>query len=200
MQSTSHTTIATIKNYVEAWRKANQFSRETAVQIIVETHEKLGFDVVSGIHFSPNTKDAYERMKVNADRVYRWLDDVTTDRNLLPANFMVSVIAALPIEMREACVSEIFFKIDIVAEACKHSDECDLNVSEHLPELMKETHEALHSSAILATGLTDENLLTAKKELGDAEQKIGRFRRLVLGAIAARNRIGKALRVVGGKR
>ena len=106
MQNTSHTIISILKNHFEGWRKANNFSRETAVAYVVEAHEALGFDKVSGIRFDPNTKDAYDRMKVNADRVYRWLDDVTTDKNLLPTNFIPSVLAALPLECRVACVSE----------------------------------------------------------------------------------------------
>lgn len=39
-------------------------------------------------------------MKVNADRVFRWLDDGTKDTNLVPANFVPSILAALPTDLK----------------------------------------------------------------------------------------------------
>lgn len=198
MQNTSHTMISTLKNHFEAWRKANNFSRETAVAYVVEAHEAHGFDVVSGIRFDPNTKDAYDRMKVNADRVYRWLDDVTTDRNLLPTNFIPSILAALPLECRVACVSEMFAPISVFASAAESAEDEELEVNRHLPGMMKETHEALQAVVHLNSGLDEKNLLSAHQEIGEAIHVMSRFQKLVKRAIAVRSKVGQVLRVVRG--
>lgn len=196
MQDNSHTSISIIKNHVEKWRRANRLSRETMVQFIVEAHETHGFDVVSGIEFSPNAKDTYERMKVNADRVYRWLDDVTTDKNLMPANFMVSVLAALPADVRVACMSEMFCSIGVVASTSDGAIDEELEVNQHLPIIMKETHEALQSVVKLNEGLDEKNLLSAHQEIGEAINTMSRFQRLVKRAIAVRSKVGSAIRLV----
>lgn len=200
MRNTSLTLITILKNHVEQWRKENDYSRETAVAYIVEAHEALGADVITGIRFDPHIKDAYERMKVNSCRVYRWLDDVTTDKNLLPTNFIPSILAALPVERRVACVSEMFAPIGLVASATSEALEGELDVNRHLPSIMKETHEALQAVVHLQAGVDDKNLLSAHQEIDEAIQSMTRFQRLVKRAIAVRSKIGKALRVVGGKK
>lgn len=200
MQSTPHTSISILKNHVEKWRKQNQYSRETAAAYIVEAHEALGFDMTTGIRFDPHIKDAYERMKVNSARIYRWLDDVTTDRNLLPANFMISVLAALPLDLRVACFSEMFCCVGVVASASDSSVEEELEVNRHLPGMMKETHEALQSVVQLTSGLDEKNLLNAHQEVGEAIHTMTRFQKLVKRAIAVRSKVGQALRVVRGQK
>lgn len=200
MQNTPHTLISVLKNHVEQWRKENDFSRETAAAYIVEAHEELGLDVATGLRFDPHIKDAYERMKVNSCRIYRWLDDVTTDKNLLPANFIPSVLAALPMARRVACVSEMFLLVGVVASASDVIAEEELDVNRHLPGIMKETHEALQSVVQLNSGIDEKNLLSAHQEIDEAIQSMTRFQRLVKRAIAVRSKIGKALRVVGGRK
>ncbi len=96
MRDVSHKTwIAIVLDHVNAWRKANGWSRETVVQMIVEAHECTNGPVVTGIKFEPHTADTFERWKVNADRVFRWLDDSSKDTNLLPTNFIPSILAAM---------------------------------------------------------------------------------------------------------
>ncbi len=198
MQNTPHTLISVLKTHVEQWRKENDFSRETAVAYIVDAHEAHSFDVVSGLRFDPYTKDAYERMKVNSARVYRWLDDVTTDRNLLPANFIPSILAALPLERRVACVNQMFASIGLLATATEGAEDEELEVNRHLPGMMKETHEALQAVVHLNSGLDEKNLLSAHQEIGEAIHVMSRFQKLVKRAIAVRSKVGQVLRVVRG--
>lgn len=200
MCSESHTTISVIKTHFEKWRKEQRYSRETAIQFVTNAHEALGFDVVSGIRFNPNTDDVFERQHCNAERVYRWLDDVTTDRNLLPANFIPSILAALPLSERVACMNDLLHSVGLVVSAIDEGIEEDLEVNRHLPGMMKETHEALQSVVQLNAGIDEKNLLSAHQEIDEAIQSMTRFQRLVKRAIAVRSKIGKALRVVGGKR
>lgn len=115
MTAITHTPLALVRDHVEDWRRANRWSRETAAQAMVEAHERLGFDHLTGIHFDPPTRDTFERTRVNADRIFRWLDDSTKDRNLLPINFLWSVLAALPIERRLALVESLLAPVGLEA-------------------------------------------------------------------------------------
>ncbi len=79
MRSMSQTTITILRDEITEYRRGKRLSRETVAAGIVDAHERLGADVVTGIRFEPKTVDAFERTKVNADRIFRWLDDVTKD-------------------------------------------------------------------------------------------------------------------------
>lgn len=118
------TAIAIVRDNVEAWRRENDYSRETAAQCIVEAHELLGFDKQTGIRFDPPTRDAYERQRVNADRIYRWLDDSTKDKNLLPFNFLRSILAALPMERRLVLMDTLLAPVQIGA----HEEDIHLGI------------------------------------------------------------------------
>lgn len=108
MRDVSHKTwIAIVLDHVNAWRKANGWSRETVVQLIVEAHERTNGPVVTGIKFEPHTADTFERWKVNADRVFRWLDDSSKDTNLLPTNFIPSILSAMPMDVRLHCMDDL---------------------------------------------------------------------------------------------
>ena len=106
MRRRPQTLIAMVRDAVEEWRKRERLSISSVVQCIVEVHERLGLDVVTDTHFDSD-KDTMRRMLTNGERVYRWLDDVTKHKNLLPANFLPSILAALPMDLRIECVNHI---------------------------------------------------------------------------------------------
>lgn len=111
----NRTPIAIIRDHVEGWRRDMRWSRETVAQQIVEAHERLGLDHLTGIRFEPPTTDAFERMRVNADKIFRWLDDATKDRNLLTVNFLWSILAAMPMDRRVALASALLAPVDLMA-------------------------------------------------------------------------------------
>lgn len=166
MQRSSHTWIATIRDTVEAWRKQNGWSRETAAQMIVEAHEREGMHLVSGIVFDPHTRDTYERMKVNADRIFRWLDDVTKDNNLLCANFVPSILAALPSERRMHLLDDMLRGHGM---ACRmvgfNSDDTPIGM---LRSMMIESSEAQQAVAALLDGEDPGELENAQHQIAEA--------------------------------
>lgn len=111
--SATRTPIALVRDHVEAWRRDMRWSRETVAQQIVEAHERRGLDHLTGIRFEPPTTDAFERMRVNADKIFRWLDDATKDRNLLTMNFLWSILAAMPMDRRMALASALLAPVDL---------------------------------------------------------------------------------------
>lgn len=167
MQRGSHTWIATIRDAVEVWRKQNGWSRETVAQMIVEAHERKGLHQVSGIVFDPQTRDTYERMKVNADRIFRWLDDVTKDSTLLPTNFIPSIIAALPVDLRLHLVDDLLRPHGMAARITSEAEDVT-PITILLRTMMVETAQADQSVAALLDGVDPGELEAAQREIAEA--------------------------------
>lgn len=197
MRNESHTDLSILRTHFNAWRKASGFSRETAVQLVVEAHEQAGLDDVTGIRFEPHTRDTFERMKVNADRVCRWLDDETKENNLLPFNFHKSILLALPQEYRLACINEMYRSLGVCVQAIAVEDAA-LNVNRHLVDIVKETSEAVQSVAELHNSTDQAALLRADKEMAEAIESLSHFKRVVNAAIASTRSVAKVLHVGGG--
>lgn len=167
MQINSHkSAISIIFAALEAYRKSKQWSRETMVQEIVDAHYKAGFNVSSEVEFDPETKDTYKRMKVNADRIYRWLDE-STDKNLLSANLTNSILMALPIDLRIATANQLHMQIGLsclgLNSTTIHNTPLDI-----LQKIMRESAEAQQSIAALIDGETEAELHIAHKEISEA--------------------------------
>lgn len=176
MRNVSHsnkTLIGIIKAHVIEWRKRQGWSRETVVQVIVETHDRINGPANTGIRFDPQTHDAFERQKVNADRVFRWLDDETKDNNLLPANFTQSILAAMPVDIRLHCVEEALRPLSLSVQRAEEKDEGGpLNATSHLVKIAKEAGEAQGAVASLIVGASPAVLEIADRELAEAEEVI----------------------------
>lgn len=177
MQRSSHTWIATIRDAVEAWRKQQGWSRETAAQMIVEAHEREGLHRVSGIVFDPQTRDTYERMKVNADRIFRWLDDVTKDNNLLCANFIPSILAALPSDLRMHLVDDLLRGHGMACRmVATESDESPIGM---LRSMMIESSEAQQAVAALLDGEDPGELEHAQHQIAEAREVLRNAQNMV---------------------
>jgi hypothetical protein len=169
MRHESHrTTIATLLDYVQVWRKRSGWSRETVVQAIVDMHDAIEGPANTGIRFEPHTTDAFERTKVNADRVFRWLDDSTKDTNLLPANFVPTVLAALPSDLRLHCVEDLLRPLGIGArEIVADTDPSSVDALKHLRAMTAEDADAVQAVVDLIDGATHEELKAAQQALAD---------------------------------
>ena len=187
MRSESHKTfLQIIKTAVIEWRKRKGWSRETVVQAIVESHEAIGGPRHTGIRFEPNTTDAFERQKVNADRVFRWLDDETKDTNFMPPNFFPSILAAMPMDIRLHCVTELLRPIGLAASISEDAKGGALNATLHLVTIARETSEAQCAVAALIDGINPGELAKAERELADAEEAIHAARVQIRDQLAAK--------------
>lgn len=169
MRHESHKSLISIlRDHLSAWRKAEGGSRETMVDHIVKAHYCTGGEAASGIRFDPQTRDTFERMKVNADRVFRWLDDETKDTNLLPANFLRSVLAAMPHDRRRHCVDDLLRPLGLAVRtlATEGSEEVCVAL---LSNVLREQAEAGAALAALLDGqVTKEELIQAHRETSEA--------------------------------
>lgn len=173
------TLIGIIREHVIAWRKGQGWSRETVVQTIIEAHEQVGTS--SGIVFEPQTKDIGAIREVNAQRVFRWLDDESKESNLLPANFIPSILAAMPIDRRMACASELLVSLGLGVRMLDESDDDELSINDIFDAQIAHGN-ALQFSAQAIQHPTPENLETADLHLAMFEKKNGRLRKKIAAA------------------
>src|SRR5688572_19269246 len=138
MRNDSHNTlIGTIRTAVVEWRKREGWSRESVVQEIVNKHEEIGAPAVTDIAFDPVTRDAFGRMKVNADRVFRWLDDESKDTNLLPVNFLPSILAALPTDLQLQVLGVLARPLGLEVNSAETNESPAFNPLTHASSLIK---------------------------------------------------------------
>lgn len=168
MRSSSHGTwVSFIRDAVEAWRKREGWSQATVVQAIIDTHVRIGADVRTGIRFEPQTTDAFDRMRINAERVYRWLDE-TKDNNLLGAAFSESILAALPLDLRLECLSAMLGRHCSLTVHCAEPPAVTFQAGVLLRDVIKESGEAESAMVDLVDGATRDELLKAQRELAES--------------------------------
>ena len=168
MRNGSHTFIGHLRDAIEAWRKDNGWSRETVVMLIVEAHERHDGPSATGIVFDPPTRDTFERAKVNADRVFRWLDDVTKDSNTAPANFLPSILLALPLDRRMALVNRWLIPLGLGCSPSHHGHVEAFETLGVFTDLVKTSAAAQTAVADLLDGIAPGELDRARVSLSAA--------------------------------
>lgn len=169
MQRATHPSpIGILRDHIEAWRRDNRWSRETVADLIVQAHIRIGGPVFSGISFEPPTTDTFERMRVNADRIFRWLDDHTKDRNLLPFNFILSVVAALPEDRRVLMLNDLLAPVALHVEAGLDDDRevSHAEIAEAFQEFVDHSAAATIAASRLLDGVDAGEAEHAEKKLG----------------------------------
>lgn len=168
MNNGSHTLIGILRHYVEAWRKRDGMSRQSVAMLIVEAHERIGGPADTGIEFDPPSKDAYTRVATNSERIWRWLDDVTKETNHLPANFAKSILAAMPDDVRQACLDDYLRGLGVGCRKLATSAGMPEFTPGALGTLIKETADATVAFTALLDGHDRTELLAAQKEISQA--------------------------------
>ncbi|CAM5287613.1 hypothetical protein ECAE60S_00237 [Eoetvoesiella caeni] len=168
MRSMSQTLIGVLREEISEYRRLNRMSRETIAAGIVEAHERMGVDSLANIRFEPKTLDVFERQKVNADRIFRWLDDETKDGTLMPANFLQSVLAGVPDDVRRRALDRILQPLGFTVRSTT-SDHCGSPVSANeVAALIREQSEAVAATTSLLGGADRSGLVTARREMAEA--------------------------------
>lgn len=187
MQRATHPSpIGIIRDHIEAWRRDNRWSRETVADQIVQAHVRIGGPSFSEIKFEPPTTDTFERMRVNADRIFRWLDDTTKDKNLLPFNFILSLLAALPEDRRVMLLN------DLLAPVCLHVEAAADGEGEVSHAEIVQLFESVVEHSAGATVATSQ--LLDGVHVGEAEQaekKLGLLASTIKRARGAMSRLVK---------
>jgi hypothetical protein len=183
--NSQQTLIGLLRDTVTTWRTRMGWSRETVVQEIVAAHEQLGVQDRIGIRFDPQTRDPYDRCKVNADRVFRWLDDESKDNALLPTNFIPSLLAALPADLRLQLVEALLAPFGLVVRTLNSEAAGVLQVPTALASVLKEDSEShLALTGLMHNGSADA-LRRAFREVSESVTAKQAILRDIEGALAA---------------
>ncbi|CAB3862961.1 hypothetical protein LMG26858_02318 [Achromobacter anxifer] len=169
MRHESHKTlIAILREHTSAWRKSLDWSRETMAEHMVAAHDRLNGPAATGLRFEPSTLDTFGRLKVNADRIFRWLDDESKDSNLLPANFIPSILKAMPHDRRRHCVDDILRPLGLAVRTLA-LDGRDLLDQSQVTNLMREQTEAAAAAvSLLHVDSTPAQMITAHREVSES--------------------------------
>jgi hypothetical protein len=185
MRNLSQTLIGILREEISEYRRLNRLSRETVAANIVEAHERLGADSLVNIRFEPKTVDAFERMKVNADRIFRWLDDETKDGTLLPANFLQSVLAGVPEEVRRRALDRILMPLGFAVRSLSLPQALAPFSVAVAVDLMREQNEAAQAVTGLIDGYDKHELEDAHQQVSEAIDAANRTRAMIEAQMAA---------------
>jgi hypothetical protein len=187
MRNNPHKTrIAMYRECIEEWRKREGWSRETVCQMIVEAHERIDGPATTGLRFDPPTIDTYERQKVNAERIFRWLDDVTKDRTLLPANFEPAVEEALPLDIYLKFENMRLARRGVELRLVEVAPAPKLDITPHVHSILKEYCEAASALVSIGPDATVDDIKYACRELQEAQDSAGAAKRDLQSEIARR--------------
>jgi hypothetical protein len=163
----NETWIALTLKHLNSWRGEQGWGRESLVSEIEKAHDSIAGPARMGIRFEPKTTDVFERMKVNADRVYRWLDDQTKESNLLTLNFTESILSAMPTDVALNWLNDLLMPKGFVVRSMLNTKHDVFNVKK-LQDMITEYGEAQVSVAALLDGCSQQELLDARRQLSDA--------------------------------
>ena len=186
---THESPIGSLRRHVEAWKKRTGVSNQTIAQYIVEAHESISGPVRTGIVFSASG-DTYNDAKAWQTRIWRWLDDVDDNKNLLSVNFLPSVVTALPLDLKISYWNELLAHDNLCVTGVD-AGEGEFRITD-LASVMKEDSEA-HQACALVIGNPDDldTLRRAEKEINEAIETKKRARVLVGAMIRARSVVSK---------
>ncbi|MCG9026730.1 hypothetical protein LH462_11075 [Laribacter hongkongensis] len=156
--------IGTILDAFTRWKVVAGVSRETLAIEVVEVHERLGLDRVTGVRFSDNP-DRIQRAKNDADRLFRWLDE-GRDNGHLPANMLPGLLASLPVDLRVVAANEILAPAGLAVRLLPDGSGQDRRGM--LLALLKESGEAGVALAGLGDGSSVSGLRRAIAEIEEA--------------------------------
>ncbi len=100
--------------------------------------------------------------------MFRWLDDGTKDTNLVPANFVPSILAALPTDLKVQALGDILTPLGVSVRLIGGDAGQRPEVLCMLRTLIKENGEAQQAVANLVDGADDQELQEAHRELSES--------------------------------
>lgn len=187
MSSKSHTSpIASLLAVIDGWRKSRDWSRETMADEIVLAHDQIGGPAATGITFD-RSADVFKRMHTNAAKVFRWFDDFNKDTNLLSVNFLPSVLAALPEDVRIEWLNNFLRPLSLSVRSVEQEAGAAIDISKVLRANIKESSDVHCAMVDYAENPSEEARRRLEKELADQEETAHKARVLMRTSGAVSN-------------
>lgn len=166
MRGHSQSAIGIIRQAFNAWRKREGKSRDAIVDEFVKVFRDLGGEATTGVRFERRGVDEYDSLRIQGERVYRWLDDESKDNNMLNANLLPYMLAALPDDLRIMAATDLLLVTGLSVHVVGHRG--GLDVAHLLRAVAKEGGEATASLAVLVSGATPHDLRDAHREITES--------------------------------
>lgn len=148
----NQTWIAILAAAINQWKRENDWSRETVADQVVQAHVNNSSHLLTGITFDlKGSGDEFRRQHTNANKLFRWLDDFTKDNNLLPANFIGSILQALPMPIRQRTVNVLLADLGLTARPVVTAE--PMQPLDMLRHIMQETSDVTAAYADLVDGI-----------------------------------------------
>ncbi len=181
---------AFIKDMLDGWRKMHGWSQSAVIANVVDAHKAIDAERSTEIVFEEERRgrDLTHCQRINMQKVYRWLDN-EDGRGNMPANFLPSVLAALPIDLRVQLANEILAPCGLVAHVAGQPSNSEFDPSEHVITMLKELPEVNKAAYDLTRCSSDDVLRRAHTEGIEAKQAVADFVKSVECEISRRGRL-----------
>ena len=189
MQSKLHrkSWVSIVAYYVDVWKTSNKWSRETTAEAIVIAYNRTYSNGLPGIKEFSQASDLFRRLSTDACCIFRWLDDITKDRNLLEANFLPVILEAMPEDIRLNCINDLLRPMNVVSQSISAEPVTDTFTLSSVKNLIKEGSDACQAVADLVDGETYDELVKAQQELIELEKSTRDIQLTISKKLAARN-------------
>lgn len=160
------TMVAVLAAAVAEWKNSQGLSRETVTDAVSKhfhAHHPKG---LQGVEFQmTGSGDEYTRMHSNANKLFRWLDDLTKEGNLLPVNLVPYLLGALPMQLRTKTINTLLSMGSISMSAKPVGYVHPTKPLEMLEVVLTDTAEVSKALAALVDGIDPGELEHAQQTL-----------------------------------
>lgn len=185
-------TLKTLARHIDKWQDRTPVSQEAIADDIVKAHELFDPECKSGVRFNPQSKTESDRLKANHSKIWRWLDDRSKDTNLMPVNFLQSMLVAMPADLRVSFLNEFLSPLELQVTAAEGGDHVEICMN-HVIETVKESGEANHFIAKLMVNQDLPTLKHTHKEVDEAIETYKKTNRIIKAMIRAKTATGRVI-------
>lgn len=164
--SHSRTVVAALAAAMTDWKDSNAWSRESVADIVAGHFHDHHPNGLQGLVFQRRgSGDEYTRMHSNANKLFRWLDEVTKDTNLVPVNLLPYLLGAMPMQLRTKTINNILTLGGINMSAKPVDYVHPTKPLEMLEQVLSDSSEAAKALAALVDGVDPGELEHAQQTL-----------------------------------
>lgn len=198
--------VDSLKRHLKVWKRRGPagdgskgaFSEQTICDEIVKTFERLGGAAKTGMHFSSNSKDEFNRLKANAVRISRMMrdDEVETDDQFTSdslTNLLPYITAAMPRDLAISFWTEYLSPSGFAPQGLDEGDDGELTIRDLSVAIKADSESHLACAAVLQAPDDVAALVEARKSIRMSIAEKLRKSRTIDAMLRAKAAIGKAL-------
>lgn len=199
----SHETfVDCLKRHLKAWKlrgpsgdgKEGAYSDQAICDEIVKTFERLGGGLKTGMRFSSTSKDEFNRLKANAVRISRMMnDEVETDEQFTSdslTNLLPYITAAMPRDLAASFLVEYLMPANFIPHEMEDGGDGEFSISTYV-RIIKSDSETHAAFANMIDNPDVESLKATRKSLRTSIAEKIRASRTIETMLRAKAYMGK---------